>query len=89
MLGIGSDQVMMQRNYKISGDSEEGVYNSIEKNIDTITLAVKEINPEFRNSTRVHREAVLALDAELASSRWKKATKEFANFAFSLFKGAL
>lgn len=89
ILGIGSNQVMMQRSYKIIGDSVETVYNSIEKNIDTITSALEFIYPEFKNSTRVHREVIKALDAELASARWKKAGKELASLAFALIKGCI
>ena len=70
-------------------DSVETVYNSIEKNIDTITSALEFIYPEFKNSTRVHREVIKALDAELASARWKKAGKELASLAFALIKGCI
>lgn len=86
ILAIGSNKIMMQRNYPISGDSTERVYNSIQKNIDIITNAVRMIYPEFKNSTHVHREAVLALDAELASGRWKKVAEAFSRVVFLLIK---
>ena len=89
ILGIGSEQVMMQRNYKIIGDSVESVYNSIEKNIDTVTSALELIYPEYKNSSHVHREVVKALDAELTSERWKKVSGELVSLAFSIFKGCI
>ena len=79
----------MQRNYKIVGDSVESVYNSIEKNIDTVTSALELIYPEYKNSTHVHREVVKALDAELTSERWKKVSGELASLAVSIFRGRI
>lgn len=86
ILSIGSDQVMMQRNYPIIGKSEIEIYNSIEQIIDTITAAVKRIEPRYKNSTNVHREVVKAVDSELASGQWKKVATAFAKFAFFVWQ---
>lgn len=82
ILSIGSNQVMMQRNYPICDDSEIEAYKSIEKNIDIITKAVKKILPEYLGSTNVSREVWKALDAELATEKWKKVSKDFRQFVF-------
>ena len=73
ILGIGSNQVMMQRNYPISDKSIDDAYTSIEKNIDVVSAAVEKIYPEYKTSTHVHREVIQALDAELATEHWKRA----------------
>lgn len=77
LLSIGSNQTMMQRNYPIAGDSIESTYNSIAKTIDIITTSVEGILPDYKSATSVHREAVKALDAELATKRWKRVSYEF------------
>ena len=77
IIGIGSNQIMAQRTYPISGDSVESVYKSIEEYIDTVSDSVKKIHPKYRTSTNVFREVTAALDAKLASTRWKCATSEF------------
>ena len=38
ILSIGQDQTLMQRNYPIKSDSLESTYNSIESNVDIVTL---------------------------------------------------
>ena len=84
ILGIGSNQVMMQRNYPISDKSTDDAYTSIEKNIDVVSAAVEKIYPEYKTSTHVHREAIQALDAELATDRWKRAAHAFVEFVWRL-----
>ena len=72
ILSIGQDRVMKQRNYPIESNSLESTYNSIEANVEVVTKSVEKILPNYKNSTNVYREVVKALDAELATSRWKK-----------------
>jgi len=84
ILSIGSDRVMMQRNYPISNESVDDAYKSIEREINTVTAAVKKIYPEYKSSTNVSREVIKALDAELASGRWKKASKALVSIILSL-----
>ena len=73
MLGIGSNRVMMQRNYPISDKSVDDAYASIEKNIDIVSAEIKRIYSEYKSSTHVYREVIQALDAELATEHWKRA----------------
>lgn len=80
ILGIGSNQVMMQRNYPISNKSIDDAYASIEKSIDIVSAAVEKIYPEYRSSTYVHREVIEALDAELATERWKRVSHALVEF---------
>ena len=87
ILAIGSDQVMMQRNYPISDNSVDDAYKSIKNNVDVITAAVKRIHPNYKSATGVHREVLTALDAELASGRWKRVAKLLAKFLIDLWKG--
>lgn len=87
ILAIGSNQVMMQRNYPISDKSEDDAYKSIEHNVDVITAAVKRIHPNYKSATGVHREVVSALDAELASGRWKKVAGVLGRFLVALWRG--
>ena len=47
MLGIGSNRVMMQRNYPISDESVDDAYASIEKNIDIVSAEMERIYPEY------------------------------------------
>ena len=84
ILGIGSDRVMKQRNYPITGDSVEGVYMSIEKNIDIVSASVKKIFPDYKSSTNVFREVVASLDAELFSTRWKRVASELREIVLPL-----
>lgn len=85
ILSIGSNRVMMQRNYPISDDSVDDAYKSIERQINTVTAAVKKIYPEYRSSTNVSREVIKALDAELGSGRWKVVAKELVSIISLLF----
>ena len=87
ILAIGSNQVMMQRNYPISDKSEDDAYKSIEHNVDVITAAVKRIHPNYKSAAGVHREVVSALDAELASGRWKKVAGVLGRFLIALWRG--
>ena len=80
ILGIGSNQVMMQRNYPISDKSIDDAYASIEKNINIVSAAIEKIYPEYKSSTHVHREVIQALDAELATEKWKRAAHALAEF---------
>ena len=80
VLAIGSNRVLMQRNYPIDCTTIEGTYKSIEASVDVITNSVKQIYPEYKNSTNVHREVVKNLDAELATAHWKKAAPAFKEF---------
>ena len=89
ILGIGSDRVMMQRNYPLSDKTVDDAYASIKKNIDIVTAAVEGIYPEYKTSTHVHREVVNALDAELATHRWKKVSVELAKMVWSILKLAI
>lgn len=86
ILAIGSNQVMMQRNYPISDKSVDDAYRSIENNVNVITSAVERIHPNYKSATGVHREVVMALDAELASGRWKKVATVLAKYLVSLWK---
>lgn len=85
ILSIASDNTMLQRNYAIDGDSEESVYLSLERSVNAVTSAVKRILPEYKSCTTVHREAIKALDAELATRQWKKVTSSLKEFALYLF----
>lgn len=84
IFSMGSDKVLMQRNYPIESNNVESTYNSIEGYIDVITRAVKRIYPEYLQSTNVHREAIKALDAELATKKWHKAASGMKDFVMSL-----
>ena len=85
MLAIGSDGTMMQRNYPISEESVDDAYKSLKDNIDAVCVAVRRIHPNYLSSTNVHREVVKALDAELASKRWKRVVRDFVPLAKALF----
>lgn len=85
ILAIGSNQVMMQQNYPISDKSVDDAYKSIEHYVNVITATVECIHPNYKSATGVHREVVMALDAELASGRWKKVTKVMAKYLISLW----
>ena len=85
ILSIGTDQVMMQKSYPIFDASVDEAYNSIKHIIDIVTDTAKSIYPEYRSSTNVHREVLKAVDAELASGRWKRTASSFAKFVLSLF----
>lgn len=78
LLAIGPGGTMLQRNYPISGDSVDCTYKSLERIADIVTGSVKQIHPQYRSATSVHREASKALDAEFATMRWKKASHELA-----------
>lgn len=84
ILSIGSNRVMMQRNYPISDESLDDAYKSIEQQINTVTAAVKKILPCNMQTTNVSREVIKALDAELASDRWKRVSVSFAEFIIKL-----
>lgn len=70
----------MQRNYPISDKSIDDAYASIEKNINIVSAAIEKIYPEYKSSTHVHREVIQALDAELATEKWKRAAHALAEF---------
>jgi len=84
ILGIGSDRIMQQRNYPISGDSVESVYNLIEKIVDIISASVKRIHPKYKNSTNVFREVTASLDAELATAKWTHFSSDFMKIVHTL-----
>lgn len=86
ILGIGSDKVMKQSNYPITGYSVESVYESIERSIDTVTATLNKIHPQYKGSTNVYREVVEALDAELASKRWKRVSQGLKDLVMSIMK---
>ncbi len=77
IVAIGPDCTLKQRSFRIDDADEVTAYRSIEKQINVITEAASRILPQYWSSTNVHREAVKALEAELASKRWKKVTAEF------------
>lgn len=56
--------------------SIENAYKSIEKTVDIVTTSVEAILPQYRSSTNVSREVIKALDAELASGQWKRASDQ-------------
>lgn len=85
ILSIGSNGVMKQRKYPISGNSVETTYNSIEDIVRVITDAVKKILPEFKGATSVSREVWNALDAELATQKWKRVSASVRTLFMSLF----
>lgn len=80
ILGIGPNQTMLQKNYPIEGHTIDSTYESIEKSIDLVTRTLGQIQPEYRSSTRVHREVVKAVNAELSSGRWKKVSYALVQF---------
>ena len=67
----------------------DDAYASIKKSIDIVTAAVEGIYHEYKTSTHVHREVVNALDAELATHRWKKVSVELAKMVWSILKLAI
>ena len=86
ILSIGTDRVLKQRNYPICDDSIDAAYKSIEQSIGIVTQAVQKILPQYKGSTNVSREVWDALDAELATERWKRVTEGMCKVALSLIK---
>ena len=80
ILSISSDQTMMQRGYKLDDSNVENAYKSIEKTVDIVTTSLETIHPQYRSSTNVSREVIKALDAELASGRWKRVSEQLFKF---------
>ncbi len=86
IIAIGPNKTLMQHSFPIDDNDEVTAYRSIEEQINIVTEAAANIYPEYRYSTHVHREAVRALEAEMAKKEWKKVTIEGGKFIWSLYK---
>ncbi len=77
IVAIGPNRTLLQRNYHIDDKDENTAYRSLAEQVSIVTEAASRIIPEYRSSTNVHREAIKALEAEMASKKWKTMTEAF------------
>ena len=84
LLATSSNGEIKQQNYPIDDSDENAAYRSIEKILKIVRVAAKKINPEELDGPNVHREITAAIDAELATARWKRISSELAKFVFGL-----
>ena len=77
IVAIGPNRTLLQRNYQIDDKDEDTAYRSLAEQVSIVTEAASRIIPEYRSSTNVHREAIKALEAEMASKKWKTMTEAF------------
>ena len=84
VLASTSNGDIKQHNYPLDDSDVSTAYRSIEKTVDIITDAASKIIPQERNGVNVHREVIAALDAELATARWRRVSLEFIRFVKDL-----
>lgn len=84
IVAIGLDRSFLQRSFQIDDKDENTAYRSIMEQVSIVTEAASRIIPEYRSSTNVHREAIKAIESELATKKWKKMTDAFVRLIKSL-----